>query len=225
MTANPAEVKNISDKLALNKRREEMRKVNITSEKEYIAYLDSKNKKETTSTATTTTTTTTTTIGSTTVNSALPAGPEVPKDKFTTFIAGTNHPGINAREFLFIPGSGILAIGYDASAPTKKDLRIFMTSTGADYDLKRSSEGIKLSPDSPMVYADGKIYVIELLKNDAYIAQFNTELEFELRSEATISQRSIIQVIGDEVIVTAAEKKGTKDDVKVFKVKDLSFVK
>jgi hypothetical protein len=73
--------------------------------------------------------------------------------------------------------------------------------------------------------ADGKIYVIELLKNDAYIAQFNTELEFELRSEATISQRSIIQVIGDEVIVTAAEKKGTKDDVKVFKVKDLSFVK
>ena len=49
MTANPAEVKNISDKLALNKRREEMRKVNITSEKEYIAYLDSKNKKETTS--------------------------------------------------------------------------------------------------------------------------------------------------------------------------------
>ncbi|MBK6607493.1 MAG: hypothetical protein IPG24_18930 [Leptospiraceae bacterium] len=53
MTANPAEVKNISDKLALNKRREEMRKVNITSEKEYIAYLDSKNKKETTSTATT----------------------------------------------------------------------------------------------------------------------------------------------------------------------------
>jgi hypothetical protein len=76
-----------------------------------------------------------------------------------------------------------------------------------------------------MVYADGKIYVIELLKNDAYIAQFNTELEFELRSEATISQRSIIQVIGDEVIVTAAEKKGTKDDVKVFKVKDLSFVK
>lgn len=224
MTANPAEVKNISDKLALNKRREEMRKVNITSEKEYIAYLDSKNKKETTSTATTTTTTTTT-IGSTTVNSALPAGPEVPKDKFTTFIAGTNHPGINAREFLFIPGSGILAIGYDASAPTKKDLRIFMTSTGADYDLKRFSEGIKLSPDSPMVYADGKIYVIELLKNDAYIAQFNTELEFELRSEATISQRSIIQVIGDEVIVTAAEKKGTKDDVKVFKVKDLSFVK
>jgi hypothetical protein len=221
MTANPTEIKGISDRLALNKRREEMRKANITSEKEYIAFLDSKNKKETTTTSTTTTSTTT---GTTTVNSALPAGPEVPKDKFTTFIAGTNHPGINAREFLFVPGSGILAIGYDASIPTKKDLRIFMTSTG-DYELKRSSEGIKLAPESPMIYADGKVYVIELLKNDAYIAQFNTELEFELRSEATINQKSLIQVIGDEVIVTAVEKKGTRDDVKVFKVKDLSFVK
>lgn len=227
MTANPAEIKGISDRLALNKRREEMRKVNITSEKEYIAFLDSKNKKEpsnTNTTTSTTTTTVTTATSSTTVNSALPAGPEVPKDKFTTFIAGTNHPGINAREFLFVPGSGILAIGYDASAPTKKDLRIFMTSTG-DYDLKRSSEGIKLAPESPMVYSEGKIFVIELLKNDAYIAQFNTELEFELRSEATINQKSLIQVIGEEVIVTAVEKKGTKDDVKVFKVKDLSFVR
>ena len=83
MTANPAEIKGISDKLALNKRREEMRKANITSEKEYVAFLDSKNKKETS----TITETSKTNVSGTLVNSALPAGPEVPKDKFTTYIA------------------------------------------------------------------------------------------------------------------------------------------
>ena len=219
MTANPAEIKGVSDRMALNKRREEMKKANFTSEKEYAAFLDSKTKKDTA----TTSTKTTTTITNTTVNSALPAGPEVPKDKFTSFIQGSTNSGINARELLIIPGSGILAIGYDA-AQEKKELRLFMTSTG-DYDVKRSSEGIKLAPESPMVYSDGRIYVIEILKNEAYIAQFNTELEFELRSEATVNSKSLIQVIEDEVIVTAIEKKGTKDDVKVFKVKDLSLAK
>ncbi|MBP7283502.1 MAG: hypothetical protein KBA66_18095 [Leptospiraceae bacterium] len=220
MTANPAEIKGITDRLALNKKREEMRKANFTSEKEYVAFLDSKNKKETT----TVSETTKSNVSGTVVNSALPSGPVVPSDKFTTYIAGGNHPGINAREFLFIPGSGILAIGYDASKAEKKDLQLFMTSTG-DYELKRSSEGIKLAAESPMVYSNGKVYVIEMLKKDAFIAQFNTELEFEMRSEATINEKSVIQVVGDEVIVTAIDKKGTPDDTRIFKVKDLSFVK
>ncbi|MBP9886485.1 MAG: hypothetical protein KBF93_09310 [Leptospiraceae bacterium] len=219
MTANPAEIKGITDRLALLKRREEMKKANFTSEKEYAAFLESKNKKETPKVAESKST-----VTSTSVNSALPAGPEVPKDKFTTYISGGNHAGINAREFLFVPGSGILAIGYDASKAEQKDLQLFMTSTG-DYELKRSSEGVKLSPDSPMVYFDGKVYVIEMLKKDAFLTQFNTELEFELRSEVNISPKSIIQVVGEEIIVTTVDKKGNSDDVKVFKVKDLSFIR
>ena len=76
-----------------------------------------------------------------------------------------------------------------------------------------------------MVYFDGKVYVIEMLKKDAFLTQFNTELEFELRSEVNISPKSIIQVVGEEIIVTTVDKKGNSDDVKVFKVKDLSFIR
>ncbi len=212
LTATPAEVKGLNEKLAQLKLREEMSKQNITSERDFTG--STKEKKTTT---TTTTTTSTSTMAS--VNA-----PEIPKNKFTTFIYGANHPGINAKEFISIPGMGIVSLGYDASKFFQKDLQVFITSNG-DHLLKKTSEGLKLSPDSPLVYSGGKVYVLEMLKNEAFVAQFNSELEFESRSDASVNSNSAIQVVGEEVIVTSLDKTQSKPSVKVFKVKDLSLVK
>ena len=215
LTATPAETKSLNERILVLKRREEMRKQNYTAEREYLAFLDSK-KSPTTSTTTTTTSTQSFTY---------PLNPvDTEKDRFTTFIYGENHPGINAREFISIPNTGVISIGYDASKLEKKDLQLFLTTVG-DYQLKKTSEGMRLAPESPLAYINGKIFVLEMLKNQAYVVQFGTDLEFEQRTEIAVSPKSSIKAVGEELIVTSLEKIGGKEDIKTFKLKDLSFIK
>lgn len=205
------EKKDAKDKMEQLVRREEMRRLGFTSEREYLAYLASLKKPEPKKEEPKKEEPKPEPVKEV----VIPAPKPIPGN-YTSYIQ-TNKGGISAREFIYTE-HGIVVIGFKADVP-EKELALFLVSS-AEFEFKRSSEGIKLSPNTPVVYAEGKLFVIELVKDKAYLTQFNNAVEFENRSEIEVNPDSSIYVKGDLIYLTT-----TSGYKKILKLKDLSEVK
>ncbi len=215
------EKKDLQNKLEQIARREEMRKLGITSEKEYLAYLASQTKKE---------------------EPPAKLTPEVeiekPKIVVVEKAPTINYPpedlnfwqSFHLKDKRFIAGresyqipNGIVTIGYELPYSENSELMLYLISSSQVHLLK-TSNGIRLNLNSPLVYSEDKIFVFEIFDGMNYLTQLNSELAFEQRSSHPIHLNSLIQIEGDKIVVTKKEKTGSLDDVLYFSRKDLSLI-
>ena len=224
------EKKELENKLEQIARREEMRKLGITSEKEYLAYLASQKKKE------------------------IPPAPpkdaqaektkpiEVEKPKPVVIeqpvvIANTPPKDLNfwqsfhvaeatiaGKESYQIKDVGILTIGYELPFNPRSELRVYLFGSGPLH-LVRTSEGIKINSDSSLTLYEGKLYVFEDFQGKTYLTQLTPHLEFELRSSEPIDPNSTVSFRADTIILTKRQMTGNPNDVMNFTRKDLNLVK
>jgi len=215
------EKKRLEEKIEQINRREEMRKLGFTSEKEYMAYAASKKKPEPEVIV---------------KEEPRPVAKEEPKSvvkeepKILTpptpvgknFIQAFHTKGkiIVARESISIPEVGIVAIGYETPVTENSVLNLFLFGSG-EFELVRVLEGVKLYKDTPFVYEGGKIYILEEFTGKIYLTQLNGKLEIEARSSDPVDPNSDILVTTETVQIV---KKGTKE-VMNFRKKDLTLIK
>ncbi len=219
------EKKELENKLEQIARREEMRKLGITSEKEYLAYLASQKKKE-----------------------ILPPEPkdsqakivEVEKPKpVESPVVTTNYPPkdlnfwqsfhvadrtIAGKESYQIKDVGIVTIGYELPFNERSELRVYLFGTNPLH-IKGTSEGIRINPDSSLTYYEGKLFIFEDFQGKTYLTQLTPYLEFELRSSDPIDPNSNISFHADTIILTKKQRTGRFDDVLTITRKDLSLVR
>ena len=221
------EKKNLQNKLEQIARREEMRKLGITSEKEYLAYLASQKKKEDPIEPVKT------------VEVEEKKVEEIPKP-----IAEEQHHTvfeppqdlnfwqsyhledkrfIAGRESCQLLNSRILTIGYELPYNEKTELMVFLISSG-QHKLLKSTEGIRLNSNSPLLCSEDKVFIFEIFNGMNYLTQLNSDLDFEFRSSHPIHLNSLIQVEGDKIRITKKEKTGSIDDVLFFSQKDLRLI-
>jgi hypothetical protein len=214
------EKKDLEAKIEQINRREEMRRLGITSEKEYLAYL-AKNKKPVEQPVVI-------------VEEKKPEPPPAKKEevvitpptKVSKSMIQTVHTGGKVyiiRESVAMSGGGIIALGYEAPAKDNPELVLYLLGSG-ELELVKTSEGIKLSPETPLIITDGKILVFEVFNGKTYLTQLNNRLEFEYRSSDAIDADSTVVVMSESFKVIKNKKTGA-DDEKSFKRKDLSLVK
>lgn len=218
------EKKDLQNKLEQIARREEMRKLGFTSEKEYLAYLASQKKEEEPLPPATVTEVEEKPKPVVIEQEKPPAMVEPPQDlnfwqsyhlKGKKFIAG--------RESYQTLDSEIITIGYELPYNEKSELMLYLINP-IQAQLLKTSIGIRLNPNSPLVYFEGKIFIFEIFNGMNYLSQLNSHLDFELRSSHPIHLNSLIQIEGDKIIITKKDRTGTIDDVLYFSRKDLSLI-
>ena len=224
------EKKELENKLEQIARREEMRKLGITSEKEYLAYLASQKKKE-----------------------ILPPEPkdaqaektkpiEVEKPKPVEEeppVAIVNYPPndlnfwqsyhltdrvIASKESYQIKDVGIVTIGYELPFNQASRLKVYLIGSNPLH-LVRSTEGIRINPNSSLTYYEGKLFIFEDFRGKTYLTQLSPQLDFEYRSSDPVDANSKISFKGDTIILTKRQMTGRADDVLNFTRKDLNLVK
>ena len=214
------EKKELENKLEQIARREEMRKLGFTSEKEYLAYLASQKKKE--------------------VQPPQekiveiekpkpvivqpPAVIEPPEDLNFWQSFHTKENTIAGRESYQIADAGIVTIGYELPFHEKSELRLYLFSSSR-FNLLKTSEGITLSPKSPLIYFEGKIFIYEIFNRATFLTQLTPQLDFEFRSSDPIDPDSKISFDGEKILITKKKMLGRSDDILSFTRKDLNLIK
>lgn len=220
------EKKDLEAKIEQINRREEMRKLGFTSEKEFMAYQASKKK---------------------TAEPIVKEEPKIvvkeepkeqpkievkeePKPVSPTKIPAnyiqafhTKGKIIVARESISIPEAGIVAIGYEAPITDSSVLNLFLIGPG-EFELVKTLEGVKLSPTTPFLFIDGKIFIFEEFSGKVYLTQLSPKLDIEARSSDPIDPDSTVMVTQDTIKVVRNKKTGAGDELN-FRKKDLSLVK
>jgi hypothetical protein len=224
------EKKELENKLEQIARREEMRKLGITSEKEYLAYLASQKKKEIPPTP----------PKDAQAEKSKPIEVEKPKPVLIeqpVVIANTPPKDLHfwqsfhvaeatiaGKESYQIKDVGILTIGYELPFNPRSELRVYLFGSGPLH-LVRTSEGIKINSDSSLTLYEGKLFVFEDFQGKTYLTQLTPHLEFELRSSDPIDPNSTVSFRADTIILTKRQMTGKADDVLNFTRKDLNLVK
>lgn len=213
------EKKELETKLEQIARREEMRKLGFTSEKEYLAYLASQKKKDIP-----------------VVEKVVevekpkpvivqpPAKKEPPKDLHFWQSFRNKDIVVAGRESYQIADAGIVTIGYELPFTQESELRLYLFSSG-QYNLLKTSEGITLSPKSPLLYFEGKVFIYEIFGKSTYLTQLTPQLDFEFRSSDPIDPDSTMSFDGEKILITKMKMTGQDDDVLSFSRKDLSLIK
>lgn len=220
------EKKELEAKIEQINRREEMRKLGFTSEKEFMAYQASKKKAEP-------------------IVKEEPKKEEikieikeepkveikeepktvVPSKIPANYIQAFHSKGkiIVARESIYIPEAGIVAIGYEAPVTETSTLNLFLIGAG-EFEIVKVLEGVKLAPETPFLFIDGKIFIYEEFSGKVYLTQLSPRLDIEARSSDPIDPDSTVMVTQDVIKVIKNKKTGSGDELN-FKKKDLSLIK
>lgn len=232
------EKKGFETKIEQINRRDEMRKLGFTSEKEFSAYQASKAK-----TAPIVTEETKIEIKpesksdtkaekieikeepkgeKTQLKESSPAyTSKVPKNYIQAF--HSKGKVIVARESIYIPDAGIVAIGYESPITETSSLNLFLIGAG-EFEIVKTLEGVKLAPETPFLFIDGKIFIYEEFSGKVYLTQLSPRLDIEARSSDPIDPDSTVIVTQDVIKVIKNKKTGSGDELN-FKKKDLSLIK
>lgn len=218
LPAISSDKKDFEAKIEQLARREDMKKLGFSSEKEYAAYSASKKKADDPKKDP---------LANDGKNTKpdeekhVPA-PEELSEKYNH--AYHSKTGIIAgRESLLVPQTGIITIGYQLPVTEKSELMLYLIGPG-EFEVVKTSEGIKLHSKSPMIFHEGKLFVFEELSGKVYLSQLNTNLEIESRSSDPIEADTYLSFTSDTVSVHRRKKINTVDDVRYFRKKDLSLI-
>ncbi len=221
------EKKDLEAKIEQINRREEMRKLGFTSEKEFMAYQASKKKSEP--------------IITEEIKKEQPKIEIQPESKVeikeepktvsptkipANYIQAFHSKGkiIVARESIYIPEAGIVAIGYETPILESSTINLFLIGAG-EFEIIKVLEGVKLAPETPFLYIDGKIFIYEEFSGKVHLTQLSPRLDIEARSSDPIDPDSTVMVTQDTIKVIKNKKTGSGDDELNFKKKDLSLIK
>jgi hypothetical protein len=232
--------KEMEEKMQQIARREEMRKMGFTSEKEFIAYQDSKKEddvapiveekkkeivieKPKTEEPKKVEPKIDVEIKTETVVEVVIPAPKRATKKYEISLQ-TDKEVIAGRESMRIPEYGIFVIGYKLPTKMVNDIRLFLVSSG-DMRLVKETDTVKMHEDSPFIYHEGKLFVYVEISEKAYLSIFNMELEQEYRSSIEIEPDSTLMFEGDTVSVIKNKRTGTPSDTQKFNKRDLSPIK
>ncbi|MDX1960857.1 MAG: P83/100 family protein [Leptospiraceae bacterium] len=213
------EKKELESKMEQVASREEMRRLGFTSEKEYAEFVLGKKKAEETK-KTETVTNTETKTETKKVETTETVTTKVQKEFLQSFHTkqGTI---VQGRESIYVPGTGIITIGYALPRTETSELLLFLIGSG-EFEILSNSEGIKVYSESPLIINEGEIYIFEQLKDKIYLTRLTPKLELDFRSSEPIDPESDL-VFGMETIqVVKRNRTGSSNDVIYFRKKDLT---
>lgn len=131
---------------------------------------------------------------------------------------------ICSKEFLEIPGQGILVLGYEGAKVDDRKHKLTYLDTKT-LVLKKQSDASDVFWRTPMVYTDEKIYVIERFENNYHLTRFNPDLTVDIRSSAPVEENSEVTFFKDKIYITGKGKGEGKTTIKVFQRADLKHLK
>ncbi|MCE9599523.1 MAG: hypothetical protein K8S54_16305 [Spirochaetia bacterium] len=127
---------------------------------------------------------------------------------------------ICGREFIVVPGQGILVIGYENGSDAHTLAMLDQEKLGLKT---RSKESVYWR--SPLILRDNKIYGIEIKDGQYYLTRFNPDLSMDARSSEPISGDSDITFYNEKIYVTGKAQGAGATTIKAFNRKDLTHMK
>ncbi|MBL8018989.1 MAG: hypothetical protein JNM27_04950 [Leptospirales bacterium] len=127
---------------------------------------------------------------------------------------------ICGREFIVVPGQGILVIGYENGSDAHTLAMLDQDKLGLKT---RSKESVYWR--SPLILRDNKIYGIEIKDGQYYLTRFNPDLSMDARSSEPISGDSDITFYNEKIYVTGKAQGAGATTIKAFNRTDLKHLK
>lgn len=127
---------------------------------------------------------------------------------------------ICGREFIVVPGQGILVIGYEGGSDAHTLAMLDQEKLGLKT---RSKESVYWR--SPLILRDNKIYGIEIKDGQYYLTRFNPDLSLDARSSEPISGDSDITFYNEKIYVTGKAQGAGATTIKAFNRTDLKHLK
>ncbi len=130
---------------------------------------------------------------------------------------------ICSRDFSVVPNQGVLVAGYEGSFDREDEHRLFMLDPET-LAVKFKSEN-RIFWDTPFIFQDGKIYVIEQFQGEYFLSRFSPDLKLEQRSSKPVHSHSVITFHKDKVYITGKPRTGDATPIVIFKKENLDHIK
>lgn len=129
---------------------------------------------------------------------------------------------ICSRTFLTVEKIGIFVIGYEGSSHSQTPHYLYLLDAEKLNVKAKSKEQIMFN--AFLIYKDNKIYTIEQINDQYYLARFNEKLELDARSSNPIHPHSEITFYKDKIYLTGTEK-SNQIPIQVYSRNDLKLLK
>ena len=133
------------------------------------------------------------------------------------------YTNICGREFVVVPGQGVLVIGYEGTAADSKEHLLALLDQDKLTLKTKSKENIYWR--SPLILRDNKIYGIEVKDGQYYLTRFNPDLSFDARTSEPINADSDITFYNDKIYVTGKAQGTGATTIKAYQRSDLKHLK